>query len=189
MFELPWIHESCLLYPLRKVLKSHKCRYLVIISVTHEIYIYMMIATAPLSWTGHIARLSDTRLRKQSCLYGELSSGKRSHGGQRKRFKDSLKINLKRFDIDTGARESAAADRSRWRTAIRDGGLLFESNRRRDLSDKRLQRKHREAEARTRPPAFALSVARTATHALASSATIAHIGLNLIDTRVIFVIE
>ena len=56
-----------------------------------------------------------------------LSYGKRSQGGQRKRFKDSLKNNLKRFDIDTGLWESAAADRSRWRTAIREGSLLFES--------------------------------------------------------------
>ena len=114
--------------------------------------IEVMIATAQLRWTGHIARMSDTRLPKQ-LLYGELSSGKRSQGGQRKRFKDSLKNNLKRFDIDTGLWESAAADRSRWRTAIREGSLLFESNRRRDLSDKRLQRKHRETEARARPPA------------------------------------
>ena len=118
---------------------------------------------------------------------GELSASKRSQGGQRKRFKDSLKNNLKRFDIDTGLWESAAADRSRWRTAIRKGSLLFESNRRRDLSDKLLQRKHHETEARVRlsktSPDFICThygspLARTITHALASSTTIAHIGLN-----------
>ena len=126
--------------------------------------------------------MSDTRLPQQ-LLYGDLSYGKRSQGGQRKRFKDSLKNNLKRFDIDTGLLgESAAADRSRWRTAIRGRqSSIWRADGRPDLSDKRLKRKHHEAEARARPPATS-SDFNFCTHcgkdchssALASSATMSH---------------
>ena len=34
-------------------------------------------------------------------LYGELQVGKRSHGGQKKRYKDTLKASLKDFNIPT----------------------------------------------------------------------------------------
>ena len=34
-------------------------------------------------------------------LYGELEMGKRSHGGQKKRYRDTLKAPLKDFNIPT----------------------------------------------------------------------------------------
>ena len=49
---------------------------------------------------GHVTRMPDERLPKKN-LYGELQDGKRSHGGQKKRYKDTLKPSLKDFNIPT----------------------------------------------------------------------------------------
>ena len=54
--------------------------------------------TAQLRWTGHVSRMPEERLPKK-ILYGELEMGKRSHGGQKKRYKDTLKASLKDFNI------------------------------------------------------------------------------------------
>jgi len=51
--------------------------------------IYAVLQKTQLRWAGHLVRMSDSRLPKQ-IFYGELSSGKRSAGGQKKRYKDSL---------------------------------------------------------------------------------------------------
>ena len=57
--------------------------------------IHTLLQKAQVRWAGHV--MSDDRLPKQ-LLYGEISYGKRSVGGQKKHFKDSL--TLKRFNID-----------------------------------------------------------------------------------------
>ena len=49
--------------------------------------------------------MPDERLRKK-ILYGEPQVGKRSHGGQRKRYEDALKASLKDFNIPTGSWEN-----------------------------------------------------------------------------------
>ena len=38
---------------------------------------------------------------QKQLLYGELEMGERSHGGQKKRYKDTLKASLKDFNIPT----------------------------------------------------------------------------------------
>ena len=48
---------------------------------------------AQLRWTGRVTRMPDERLPKK-ILYGELQVGKRSHGGQKKRYKDTIKASL-----------------------------------------------------------------------------------------------
>ena len=50
-----------------------------------------MLMQQQLQWTGHIRRMEDHRL-PQRILYGELTTGHRSRGGQRKRFKDQLTV-------------------------------------------------------------------------------------------------
>ena len=53
-----------------------------------------MLMRAQLRWVGHVQRMSVDRMPKQ-ILYLELSSGARNREGQRKRYKDTLKQNLK----------------------------------------------------------------------------------------------
>ena len=53
-----------------------------------------MMHKAPLWWTGHVTCMPDDCNLKQ-LLYGELCQGKGTVGGQRKQFKDSLKVSLK----------------------------------------------------------------------------------------------
>ena len=59
---------------------------------------------AQVIWTGHVTRILEERLPKK-ILYGELEMSKRSHGGQKKRYKDTLKASLKDFNIPTEAWE------------------------------------------------------------------------------------
>ena len=53
--------------------------------------------------------------------------GKRSHGGQKKRYKDTLKASLKR--ISTRIWEQIAQDRAKWRGLIRKGASEYETER------------------------------------------------------------
>ena len=55
--------------------------------------VHTLLVRAQTRWAGHVVRMSDERIPKQ-LLYGELSQGKRAHGGQKKRFKDTLKASL-----------------------------------------------------------------------------------------------
>ena len=56
---------------------------------------------AQLRWYGHIARMEDYHLPKQ-LFFAELSEGKRHMGGQKKRYKDTLKALLKTFSCTNG---------------------------------------------------------------------------------------
>ena len=44
------------------------------------------IKRAQLRWSGHLVRMADDRIPKD-VFYGELDSGHRTQGGQRKRYK------------------------------------------------------------------------------------------------------
>ena len=60
--------------------------------------VHTLLKLGQLRWTGHVTRMPDERLPKK-VLYGELQEGKRSHGGQKKRYEDTLKASLKDFNI------------------------------------------------------------------------------------------
>uniref|UniRef100_H3B400 C2H2-type domain-containing protein n=1 Tax=Latimeria chalumnae TaxID=7897 RepID=H3B400_LATCH len=72
--------------------------------------------------------MPDVRLPKQ-LLYSQLSQGQRTRGGQRKHFKDTLKVNIKKCGIDIINWEKLARDRATWRRLVREGTSYFEENR------------------------------------------------------------
>ena len=76
-------------------------------------------------------------------MYSELSRGKRSAGGQKKRFKDSLKESLKSFHIDTKSWETVAQDRQSWRRNITSGAQIAERHLIAEAQKKRAARKDR----------------------------------------------
>ena len=92
--------------------------------------------------------MHEERLPKK-ILYGEQEMGKRSHGGQKKRYKDTLKASLKAFNIQTESWEQTAQDRAKWRGLIRRGASAYEAKRIRKAEQKRAQRKARAKESPT----------------------------------------
>ena len=62
--------------------------------------VYTLLKLAQLRRSGHVTRMLQERLPME-ILYGELEMGKRSHGGQKKRYKDTVKASLKNFNIPT----------------------------------------------------------------------------------------
>ena len=63
-----------------------------------------------LRWSGHVCRMEDSRIPKQ-LLYGEFCDGRRSVGGQRKRYKDVLLHNLLAAGINDSTWETIGQDR------------------------------------------------------------------------------
>ena len=104
-----------------------------------------VIISAQLRWVGHVARMADDRIPKQ-LLYGELVQGKRSHGGQKKRLKDTLKHNMIKCNIDPSRFEALAADRLMWRATVKNNTMLFERKRCDEAISKRLIRKQSQSQ-------------------------------------------
>ena len=109
--------------------------------------------TAQLRWTGHVTRMHEEQLPKK-ILYGELEMGKRSHGGQKKRYKDTHKASLKDFNIPTESWEQIAQDRAKWQGLIRRGASEYEAKRICVAEQKRAQHK---ARAKTSPKELSCS--------------------------------
>ena len=86
---------------------------------------HTVLKLAQLMWTGHVIRMPDKQLPKK-VFYGELKEGKRSQGGQQKRYQDTLKDSLKDFDIPMGPWEPTVQKRSKWR-----GLIICEAERKR----------------------------------------------------------
>ena len=99
--------------------------------------VHTLLKLAQLRWTGHVTRMPDERLPKK-VLYGELQEGKRSQGGQKKRYKDTLNTSLKDFNIPIESWEQAAQDRTKWRCLINKGASQFEEKRICEAERKRL---------------------------------------------------
>ena len=64
-------------------------------------------------------------------FYGELQEGKRSQGGQKKRYKDTLNASLKDFEIPhtSWVLGKDYQERSKWRDLINKGAALYEKKR------------------------------------------------------------
>ena len=79
---------------------------------------------AQFRWTGHVIRMSNDRLPK-IIFYSELQDGARARGGQRKRYKDTLKANLKRCSIVPADLETLETMRACVRACVRVFVCLF----------------------------------------------------------------
>ena len=77
----------------------------------------------------------------KSVFYGELEEGKRSQGGQKKRYKDILKVSLKDFDIPMRSWEQTSLEPSKWRGLINKGAAHCEGMRICEADRKRRERK------------------------------------------------
>ena len=73
-----------------------------------------LLTLAELRWTGHVTRIPDERLQKK-ILCGALQVGKRSYGGKKKRYKDTIKVSPKDFNILTESWKQIAQDWGKWR--------------------------------------------------------------------------
>ena len=102
--------------------------------------IHAVLKRSQLKWAGHICRMPDGRLPKR-LLYGELFHGKRSRGGQRKRYKDTLKVSLKSCGLDSQTWETDCQARSRWRYSVASGVVEFERRRIEEAEQRRNLRK------------------------------------------------
>ena len=104
--------------------------------------VHILLKLAQLRWTGYVTRMPEERLPKK-LLYGDLEMGKRSHGGQKKRYKDTLKASLKDFNLPTESWEQIAQDRAKWRGLIKRGASEYVAKRISEAEQKRAQRKAR----------------------------------------------
>ena len=77
-----------------------------------------MLMRAQLRWVGHVQRMSVDRMPKQM-FHSELSSGARNRGGQRKRYRDTLKQTLKLTGINTETWHELAENRTVWGQVVK----------------------------------------------------------------------
>ncbi len=92
--------------------------------------IHSLLQQAQIRWTGHVVRMTDSRLPKQ-LLYGELCEDKRSVGGQKKRYEDCIKASLQDLNIKLNVRnwEQLPTNRTAWRSKIFRGVRAAERRR------------------------------------------------------------
>ena len=105
--------------------------------------IFIIVMQSQVRWAGYVVRMKDHRLPKK-LLYGELSQGKCSQGGQKKRFKDSLKVSLKSIGVTPSCLEYLAVDRDKRHEIIKRGAKVCET---RSNAATELRRKHRKGTA------------------------------------------
>ena len=129
---------------LRKILGitwKDKVPHTVVLDRTGCVSLESMLNRNLLRWLGHVVRMDDSRLPKQ-LLYGELTEGRRTTGGQLKRYKDKAKRTLKACHMEPKLLETQAADRQEWRALSKAGLALFDEDRIKWLNERR-ERRHR----------------------------------------------
>ena len=94
----------------------------------HTVSVEALVTVAQLCWPGHVRRMANNRLPK-TVFYSELRQGKRSHGGQKLRFKDVLKRHMKKTGISHDTCEEEAAQRVKWRGLLRKATSAVEEQR------------------------------------------------------------
>jgi len=95
---------------------------------------------AQLRWAGHVMRMSDDRVPKQ-VFCGQLVAGARPQCGPVRRYKDSLKENMKKCEMQPSTLSIDSQDRSNWRSQCQEAVKKFEVARVVVLQHKRAVRK------------------------------------------------
>ena len=101
---------------------------------------YTLLRQRRLRWLGHVRRMEDDRIPKD-ILYGELALGRRTTGRPHLRFKDVCVRYVNALDIDIMSCESLAADRTQWRSALKQHLKTGEDKLVTATADKRARRK------------------------------------------------
>ena len=101
---------------------------------------YTLLRQRRLGWLGHVRRMEDGRIPKD-ILYGELALGGRTTRRPRLRYKDVSKRDMKAVDIETMSWEGLAADRTEWRSALKQHLETGEDKLMAAAADKRAHRK------------------------------------------------
>ena len=94
-----------------------------------------LLLQAQLGWCGHLVQMKDVRIPK-AVFHGQLKEGSSTAGGQKLRFIDTLKSNLKSCSIDISNWESYASDRSLWRSSCKKSLDHIEDQRLKTLHQK-----------------------------------------------------
>ena len=110
--------------------------------------IHSLLMKQLLRWIGHVRRMDDGRIPKD-IMFGELKEGKRKRGRPKLRYKDVIKRDLGRIDVEHTKWEALATDRKVWKSRCKKGVQLAEQNRISQLIQKREKRKAREREKET----------------------------------------
>ena len=105
--------------------------------VPHQTSTTLMVAQ--LRWSGHLVRMNDDRIPK-ALFYGQLKTGCRTRGDQRKIYKDVIKSTLKSCSIRLNTWEATATNRTLWRHTCHTGLQDFEQKRLQIIKDRRTQR-------------------------------------------------
>ena len=101
---------------------------------------YTLLRKRRLRWLGHVRRMEDGRIPKY-ILYGELALGRRTTGRPHLRYKDVCVRDMKAVDIDTMSLEGLAAERTKWRSALKQHLKTGEYKLMDAAADKRARRK------------------------------------------------
>ncbi len=101
---------------------------------------YTLLRQRRLRWLGHVRRMEDGRIPKD-ILYGELAMGRRNTGRPHLRYKDVYIRDMKAVDIDTMSWEGLAADRTEWRSALKQHLERGEEKLMAAAADKRTRRR------------------------------------------------
>ena len=90
--------------------------------------IYSILIQSQLCWAGHVVCMKDHCLLKK-LLHGKLFKCKCSQGGQKKHFKDTLKVSMKSFGITPNCLEYLVQERDKWREVVKRGAKVCETRR------------------------------------------------------------
>ena len=95
--------------------------------------------------------MSDNQLPKQ-IFYPQLKEGKRSRGGHGKRYKDVLKANMTKCNIDPNNWADVARDTPFWRVKLIQETETFEANGCEELEENGKRRNKKEQQPRVTLP-------------------------------------